>query len=102
MRWFEVLGPFGQNCANPLLCFRRVSVREVIQLKGGHLKFKLEEANSFRRFDGMYFSPPAGLMSADLTGRQIDVLGEIQWSYFAGKKTIQILIKDFKLSGESK
>lgn len=101
MRWFEVLGPFGQNCASPLLCFRRVSVREVIQLKGGHLKFKLEERNSLKRFEGMYFSPPPGLMTDEMIGRQIDVLGEVQWNYFAGKKTIQILIKDFKLSGES-
>lgn len=101
MRWFDVLGPFGQSCASPLLCFRRVTLREVIQLKGGHLKFKLEEGNSFRRFDGMYFSPPTDMNASLYVDRQIDVLGEIQWNYFAGKKTIQILIKDFKLSGDS-
>ena len=102
MRWFDALGPFGQSCANPLLCFRKVHLREIISLKGGHLKLKLEETESFRRFDGMYFSPPPSVTEKiPPVGTQIDILGELQWNFFAGRKAIQILIKDFKLSGES-
>ncbi len=99
MKWFDAMGPYGQNFSTPILRFRRVILREVNQLRGGHLKLKLEETETHRRFDGMFFSPaPTVLQNLPAPGTQVDVLGELQWNYFAGKKSIQILIKDYKLS----
>lgn len=97
MKWFEVLGPFGQSFAVPLFLFKNVIVADGQVLRGGHLKMKIQDSETHRRYDGICFSP-APEKSLPPVGTAIDVLGELQWNYFAGRRTIQILIRDFRLS----
>lgn len=97
MKWFEVLGPFGQSFSVPLFLFKNVIVAEGQILRGGHLKMKVQDPETHRRCDGICFSPGPEKMLPP-SGTAIDLLGELQWNYFAGRRTIQILIRDFRLS----
>ena len=99
MKWMEALGPFGQSFSNPIFCFRDLVVREVNSLKGGHLKMKLEDLEGFEKMDGLYFSPPESFRTKPVVaGEQVDILAEVQWNYFAGRKTLQLLIKDCQIA----
>lgn len=95
MKWFDALGPFGQGFQNPLLCFKNVTLKDFHLLKGGHLKLKVEDETSGRRMDALYFSPPPNISPDDLKkGTKINLLAEMQWNYFAGNKSVQLLVKD--------
>lgn len=97
MRWFEVMGPFGQSFETPVLCFRNVVLQDVLTLKGNHLKFKLQDANGGKTLDAVFFSPPHEILKElPSKGGLVDILGELQWNYFNGRRTVQILIKDLK------
>jgi single-stranded-DNA-specific exonuclease len=99
MRWFEILGPFGQGFANPILCFRQVVLQDYTVLKGNHLKFKFQDLEGKKKLDGIYFSPaPQVLENLPPKGGVVDILGEVQWNYFSGRRTVQILVKDMRSS----
>lgn len=99
MKWLEVMGPFGQSFESPVLCFRNVSLQDVMVLKGNHLKFKFQDQDGQKRIDGIYFSPPPQVLN-ELPGKgaTVDILGELQWNYYLGRRTVQILVKDLKLA----
>lgn len=97
MKWLEVLGPFGQSFESPVLCFRQLQIEDVIVMKGKHLKFKMIDAVSLKRIEAVYFSAPAAMMeNLPRRGALIDVIGELQWNYFSGRRSVQLLLKDFK------
>jgi single-stranded-DNA-specific exonuclease len=97
MRWLESLGPFGQGFESPVFCLRNLEVQEVRTLKGNHLKYKFKDSGGGRGIDGLCFSPGPELLENLLEpGSRVDLLGELQWNYFSGRKTIQLLIKDLK------
>ncbi len=99
MKWLETLGPFGQGFENPIFCLRRLILQDVQVLKGNHLKFKFQDSESDKKSDGIYFSPaPQVLENLPAKGRAVDILGEVQWNYFSGRKTVQILVKDLRES----
>jgi single-stranded-DNA-specific exonuclease len=99
MQWLESLGPFGPEASTPILCFRRLRVQEILTLRGGHVKLKLQEPDSFKKMEALYFSPPVEKLSElPGVGGEIDILGEVQWNYFAGRKSVQILVKDCQAS----
>lgn len=101
MKWFDALGPFGQGFQNPLLCFKNVTLKDFYLLKGGHLKLKVEDENTGRKMDALYFSPPPTISPDDLKkGIKINLLAEIQWNYFAGNKSVQLLVKDVGIDYE--
>jgi single-stranded-DNA-specific exonuclease len=109
LKWLDVIGPYGQGFPTPLFLLKNVNVKSIFELKGGHLKFKFSN-NSAAIIsrgpdtedesiipEGLFFSPPAYLkrpQPKDL----VDLIGELQWNYFAGKTKIQFLIRDLKLS----
>jgi len=98
MKWLEVMGPFGQSFENPVLCFRNVHLQDILVLKGNHLKFKLQDRDGQKKMDGIYFSPPPRILeNLPTRGSVLDILGELQWNYFSGRRTVQILVKDLKL-----
>jgi single-stranded-DNA-specific exonuclease len=98
MKWLEILGPFGQSFESPVICFRKVQVDDVLVLKGKHLKLKVSDPVSLRRVEALYFSaPPSVLENLPVRGSLIDVIGEVQWNYFSGRRSVQLLIKDFKM-----
>ncbi len=99
MRWFEILGPFGQSFSNPIFRMNQVRIKDILHLRGNHLKFKLEDSTTGRLLDGLFFSPPKSVVeNLPKAGECADLLCEVQWNYFSGRRTLQVLIKDMRAS----
>lgn len=98
MKWHEFVGPFGVGFDLPLFRFRDVRLEGVRSLRGGHLKLHLKPREGAGSWDALLFSPSerqkAQVESAD---GLLDILGEIQWNYFQGRQTVQILVRDLKV-----
>lgn len=100
MSWYEHLSPFGAQFAPPVFCVKRARLAQVKELKGGHLRLTLNESSQISRV-GLWFSPPKDhvLLQNDWSATPyVDVLVEPQWNYFAGKRTLQLLIQDIRPS----
>lgn len=118
MQWYEHLSPFGAQFEAPIFRLRNVRIAQAQTLKGGHLRLTLGD-NPMDSRVALWFSPPAdalsGLLSAHPNRRsndrsdsrvspseasfaRVDVLVEPQWNYFAGRKTIQLLVQDVRRS----
>jgi single-stranded-DNA-specific exonuclease len=123
MRWFEILEPFGQGFPTPQVLLRGLHVREVKALKGAHWRISFCESArkmaSARSLTGVWFSvpeqhpchptrwgleprggrAPAGLSAtAHQSDLCFDALVEIQWNYFRGERTLQLLVKDLRFA----
>jgi single-stranded-DNA-specific exonuclease len=97
MGWFETLGPFGAGFEMPVFCIRNISVVSANVLKAKHLKIKVMSEADKKTFEMLYFSAPKEVIeNPPQFGDLIDVIGEIQWNYFSGRKSIQLLLKDFR------
>ncbi len=101
MKWFDVIGPFGQSFAVPILRVQNLQIQSFKELKGGHWKFKLSSLDSHRSFEALWFSPPAKLKDTfsdpAANTEPVEILGEIQWNYFAGRKSVQLLIREMRM-----
>ena len=98
MKWHDFMGPYGMGFQVPLIQLSAVKINSFKELKGGHLKLHLsstEDATS--RMDALLFSPSPNQKEKIKAGFDYDVLAEMQWNYFNGQKTIQLLVKDLKL-----
>lgn len=96
MKWYDFIGPFGVGFNIPLIKFDNVSLVSKKELKGGHFKLNFSDGLQDSRIDGLMFSPSDKLKDMLDVGKKYDVLSELQWNYFNGRKTIQLLIKDLK------
>ncbi|MCB0422265.1 MAG: single-stranded-DNA-specific exonuclease RecJ [Bdellovibrionales bacterium] len=97
MSWYEGLGPFGIGFETPKFKVDQVVVKGFKWLSGGHLKLTLESRMQKARVDGLWFSPPKNhpIQGNHLeVGAHVHVVGEPQWNYFAGRKTLQLLLDD--------
>ncbi len=94
MKWYDFIGPFGVGFQVPLIRFNQVSLVGSKELKGGHYKLNFTDSNQKNRIDALLFSPTDVIKQKISVGRQYDVLSELQWNYFNGNKTIQLLVKD--------
>lgn len=99
MSWYESMGPFGREFESPLLRIPKVEVRDVKRLKDNHYKIKVAQPMLAQTMDVLWFGVadsefyhPKKIQKGDL----IDVLGEPQWNEFAGKKSLQILLKGLR------
>lgn len=103
MKWFESLGPYGQGFQQPLLCFKQIEVQEALILKSSHLKLKLKNPRDNQKLEAIYFSAPTEILSQFSSHKSlvIDLLGELQWNYFAGRKNIQIMIKEIMIKRQN-
>lgn len=105
MKWYDFLGPYGVGFPVPILRINNLKIETLKELKGGHLKLTLKEVRSessnILAMTALLFSPTSALKTLlaeiDLKENIVDVLGELQWNYFNGQKTIQLLIKDIKV-----
>ncbi len=93
LRNIESLGPYGQGFSPPQFVIKNLKINKIQELRGGHLKFFFSKEV---KFDGLFFFPYANLKVPQL-GDEVDFLGELQRNYFAGKASIQFLIKDLKI-----
>ncbi|MBC86808.1 MAG: single-stranded-DNA-specific exonuclease RecJ [Bdellovibrionaceae bacterium] len=101
MKWFDTLQPFGTDFESPLFRFNEIQIKGVKELRGGHFRFDLWDTKVMTLRQGLWFSPPAQHEVLPLLDGQkptVDILAEPQWNYFAGAKTLQLLIKDIRLS----
>lgn len=97
MKWYDFIGPFGVGFQIPLIKFDPVSLLSIKELKGGHYKLALSNTSHSHKVDALVFSPSEKLVDLLSVGQQYQVLSELQWNYFNGRKTIQLLVKDLKL-----
>lgn len=96
MKWYDFIGPFGAGFDYPLIHFEKLEILNLKKLSGGHLRLKLTDAGGDKQIDGLMFSPISRHVEIVEKNKSLDVLGELQWNYFSGQKTIQILIRDIR------
>ncbi|WP_413587386.1 single-stranded-DNA-specific exonuclease RecJ [Bdellovibrio sp. HCB274] len=97
MKWYDFVGPFGAGFAIPLIHFANIQVLSKRELKGGHLRLKLFDPDTNATMEALLFTPtPRQVETLHNVPGFYDILGELQWNYFAGQKTIQILVRDLK------
>lgn len=99
MSWYEGLGPFGMEFESPAVKIINARVKSVKWLNGGHLKISIESTQQKSRVDVLWFSPPKShaVHGSQLeVGAPVEVIGEPQWNYFAGRKTLQLLGSDIQ------
>lgn len=94
MKWHDFLGPFGVGFHVPIFRFNSLHLEKVKELKGGHLKLSFSHEQSM--VDVLYFSPVEAKKQSIREQEKYDILGELQMNYFGKKKSIQVLLKDFK------
>lgn len=98
MKWYDFVGPFGTGFQVPLFRFSGVRVLAKRDLKGGHVKLQISPLEGVGSWDALLFSPSTRQKEIVESGAALlDVLGELQWNYFAGNRSIQILVKDLKV-----
>ena len=89
------LEPFGAGNPEPCLSAYGVTVansRRVGQ-DGAHLKLSLEQSG--QRFDAIAFGKGEQIPN---TGTQLDIAFRPEYNHFRGRVSVQLRIKDFKLS----
>lgn len=107
MKWYDHIGPFGVGFTTPLFQFNNLLLTKISELKGGHFKVQFQDQQGLAPMtgqslaDALLFSPSSAQKALLESGKTYDVLGEIQWNYFRKKQTLQILIKDLRLTSES-
>lgn len=101
MTYLDQLGPFGQSFDLPLFNLQDSIVQSVRVLKGGHLKLSLSNVAKTQNAEALLFSPPMDrLFYEELIGLRCDVIAELQWNYYFGRK-IQLLVKDIIPRGQA-
>ncbi|WII71592.1 single-stranded-DNA-specific exonuclease RecJ [Bdellovibrio sp. 22V] len=97
MKWYDFVGPFGAGFSIPLIHFSNIQVLSKRDLKGGHLRLKISDGEGKSSAEALLFTPtPRQLETLQNVPGFYNILGELQWNYFAGQKTVQILIRDLK------
>jgi len=96
MKWYDFIGPFGVGFQVPIIQFREVVLSSAKDLKGGHLKLQLSDLENKNKIDALLFSPTDSIKQKIAVGQTYNLLSELQWNYFNGQKTIQLLVKDLK------
>lgn len=97
MKWYDFIGPFGVGFQVPIIQFQKVVLSSSRDLKGGHLKLQLSDLENKNKIDALLFSPTEAIKQKISVGQTYNMLSELQWNYFNGQKTIQLLVKDLKL-----
>lgn len=100
MKWYDFVGPFGAGFEVPVLRFGKVQLVNKKELRGGHYRLKLSSPlNSSLVIEALLFSPIARQVEVINSGALLfDILGELQWNYFGGKESIQLLVKDIRIA----
>jgi single-stranded-DNA-specific exonuclease len=96
MKWYDFIGPFGVGFNIPLIKFDNVALVSKKELKGGHFKLNFSDSIQHSKIDALMFSPNDKLKNLLDLGQKFQVLSELQWNYYNGRKTIQLLVKDLK------
>ncbi|KYG65070.1 single-stranded-DNA-specific exonuclease RecJ [Bdellovibrio bacteriovorus] len=99
MKWYDFVGPFGTGFAIPLIHFSNIQILSKRELKGGHLRLRIADPDGRSSSEALLFTPtPRQLDTLQNVPGFYHILGELQWNYYAGQKTVQILIRDLKVA----
>lgn len=97
MRWYNSIGPFGTGFQVPLIQIKNVEIVSKKELKGGHLKLNVSDKEKKNKIDALLFSPTESIKNTLEIGKKYRLLSELQWNYFNGQKSVQLLVKDMKV-----
>jgi single-stranded-DNA-specific exonuclease len=99
MTWVDNLGPYGSGFESPVFRLRDAKIKKFSELRGGHLRFELVGANSLKPCAGIYFSPPQEIVDSLRQGAAdpVEILGELQWNHYQGRRTLQLQVRDLRL-----
>lgn len=90
------LKPFGQNNRAPVFIYKNLKVEAVRTLSDGkHLKLVLKDKNKLIDAVGFMLGNRRDEL---IIGEKIDVVCEVELNDFNGRRTIQLLLQDFKTS----
>lgn len=92
----RALRPYGQSNKTPLFIYRDLKIKAIRTLKEDkHLKFTLQDDRTL--IEGIAFSQ-GDRRDEFVMGEKIDVVATVELNVYNGKKTIQLLLQDFKKS----
>lgn len=97
MKWYDFIGPYGVGFNTPIIKFNNVLLLSKKDLKGGHIKLSFSDMSKQCKVDALVFSPSYKIKEIIGVGKDYEMLSELQWNYFNGQKTVQLLVKDLKL-----
>ncbi|AHI06162.1 single-strand DNA-specific exonuclease [Bdellovibrio bacteriovorus W] len=98
MKWYDFVGPFGAGFTIPVIHFSQIQILSVRELKGGHLRLRVSDQTEGSAMEALLFTPtPQQVECLQSAPGLFNVLGELQWNYFGGQKTVQILVKDLQV-----
>jgi single-stranded-DNA-specific exonuclease len=100
IEWLEAFEPYGTGFSYPHFHVASAKIIGCASLRGGHLKFQLGlKGFSHLKWEALWFSPPSTASLKHFSaGQSVEFICEIQRNYFAGRKSIQLLIRDMRLT----
>ncbi len=99
MTWLEKMEPFGVGFERPLFLISKVEIRKLQNLKGGHLKVSLHQQGIER--EAVIFGPTLKqkeTLESIKKNQMIDVMAELQVHEWKGRKSLQLLLEDVRVS----
>jgi len=87
VEWLDKIGPYGVDHPSPLFRIKNAKPEGFQVLKEKHFKWKLAP-----KIEAMLFSTNKN--KDEFLDTNIDLIFEVQKNYFAGKRTIQLLVKE--------
>ena len=94
-RIIDQMEPFGPQQMKPVFLSKQVSILDASLLKGEHLKMKVQQGKII--FDAVGFRM-AELYPLVLKGKPIDLVYTIELNTWKDKTSLQLIIKDLKVS----
>ncbi len=93
----KLLEPFGEGCQQPVFAIAGAVISDIIPLSGGvHTKLRLNFGG--KALDALLFrKSPEELFIKK--GDRCDFMITAETSVYAGKKSVTVIVKDFRLSG---
>lgn len=98
LSWFKKLEPFGVGFKEPIYQVTDVSVQSFREMKGGHLRLTLNSSLTHKIMTAVWFSPSKSPEEVnDLIGAPVEFIVQAQSNFFAGRETLQLLVKSLKV-----
>ncbi len=99
LKWMNRLQPFGVGFEEPIFLIDDIYLQQVKEMRGGHLRLTVASLVHKKAMTAVWFSPEVSFdeVSAQIN-QPIKMLVEAQGNYFAGRETLQLLVKEFALN----